>query len=109
MSNTIDGVVKVVSPTRKLDNGDFINGFAITVSQNGYEKDVYFEGYKKEIPDGVKVGAEVKVYFDVKSREYQGKWFSQINFWKVETKAPAAPMGVEDKGWQGGAKEDFLF
>lgn len=33
---------------------------------------------------GIKPGDEVKVSFDVESREYQGRWFSNVNAWRVE-------------------------
>ena len=43
-------------------------------------------------------GEELTVSFDIDSREYQGRWFTSINAWKVDrpmAAAPqAAPMGV---------------
>jgi hypothetical protein len=30
-------------------------------------------------------GAEVKVSFDLESREYNGKWYTDVKAWKVET------------------------
>jgi hypothetical protein len=30
-------------------------------------------------------GAEVKVSFDIESREYNGKWYTDVKAWKVET------------------------
>ena len=30
------------------------------------------------------VGEEVKVSFDAESREWNGKWFTHLNAWKVE-------------------------
>ena len=39
------------------------------------------------------VGDEVKVSFDVESREWNGKWFTQLNAWKVERQgAQPAPQ-----------------
>lgn len=47
------------------------------------------------------VGAKVTVAIDIESREYQGKWFTQVNAWDVKAEgsataqaqapAPAAP------------------
>ena len=32
------------------------------------------------------------VFFDIDSREYQGRWFTNINAWKVERPMAAAPQ-----------------
>ncbi|MDR1161181.1 MAG: DUF3127 domain-containing protein, partial [Tannerellaceae bacterium] len=41
----------------------------------------------------IRAGEVLTVYFDIESREYNGRWFTNINAWKVErtnTEAPAA-------------------
>lgn len=35
----------------------------------------------------------IKLSFDIESREYNGKWFTNISGWKVEPADGAAPMG----------------
>lgn len=50
------------------------------------------------------VGDTIKLYFDIESREYNGKYFTNIRGWKVEHVTPgqgagqpmAAPMGTGD-------------
>lgn len=38
------------------------------------------------------VGDEIRLSFDINSREYNGRWFTSIDGWKVEpAAAPAAP------------------
>ena len=37
------------------------------------------------------VGDEIRLSFDIESREYQGRWFTSIRGWKAEPLAPAAP------------------
>lgn len=32
-------------------------------------------------------GDSVKVFFDIESREYQGKWYTNLKAWKFETSA----------------------
>lgn len=39
---------------------------------------------KVSLIDQVKVGDEVEVYFNMESREYNGKWFHNINAWKID-------------------------
>ena len=40
----------------------------------------------------VQVGEDLKVYFDIEAREYQGKWYNQVRAWRVEREAEAAPI-----------------
>lgn len=43
----------------------------------------------------LQVGQAVTMYFDVESREYNGRWYTDIRAWRLQpkqTEAPAAPM-----------------
>ena len=65
-----------------------------------YPKKVCFQifGADKIAQAAIQPGEELTVSFDIDSREYQGRWFTSINAWKVDrpmAAAPqAAPMGV---------------
>lgn len=43
----------------------------------------------------LQVGDEIRLFFDIESREYQGRWYTNIRGWKTEpltgAAAPAAP------------------
>lgn len=41
-------------------------------------------GDKTSLIDGLSAGQEVDVSFNLESREYNGKWFHNINAWKIE-------------------------
>lgn len=47
-------------------------------------------GDKISLVDGLKEGTEVEVFFSVESRDFNGKWFHNINAWKIETAGTAA-------------------
>lgn len=49
-----------------------------------YPKKVCFQLFGDKVNDCPNVGEEVKVSFDPESREWNGKWFTQLNAWKVE-------------------------
>lgn len=46
-------------------------------------------GDKSSLLDGITEGAEVEVFFSVESRDFNGKWFHNINAWKIETASSA--------------------
>ena len=62
------------------------SGFIVETSNEKYPKKVFFTTWGDTIAQSqsFQVGEDVKVSFDVESREYQGKWYSDIKAWKVE-------------------------
>ena len=48
-------------------------------------------GDKLDMLDTVNIGDTVKLSFSIESREYNGKWYTDIKAWKIEpaTEAPA--------------------
>ncbi len=39
---------------------------------------------KSSLISGLSNGDEVEVYFNVESREFNGKWFHNVNAWKID-------------------------
>lgn len=44
----------------------------------------------------VQVGEDLKVYFDIEAREYQGKWYNQLRAWRVEREIASLPTPVTE-------------
>ena len=47
-----------------------------------------------------KIGQVCKVFFDIESREYQDKWFTNVTMWKVESEesnnnTPQPPENID--------------
>ncbi len=40
--------------------------------------------------DNFEEGQDLKVHFDLRGREWQGKYFTNLNAWKIETESAAA-------------------
>lgn len=51
-------------------------------------------GDKVALIDGVNPGSEVEVSFSVESREFNGKWYHNINAWKIEKAGEAVPPAM---------------
>lgn len=85
----ISGKLSIHLPTQTGEgkNGTWQkSGFVIETTNEKYPKKVCFTTWGDLIAQSqaYQPGEEVKVYFDVDSREYQGKWYSDIKAWKVE-------------------------
>lgn len=48
------------------------------------------------------VGDEIRLSFDIESREYQGRWFTSIRAWKSEPLMGAAPTSTQSSTQIGG-------
>ncbi len=46
-------------------------------------------GDKTSLINGLSAGEEVEVSFNLESREFNGKWFHNINAWKIDRAADA--------------------
>jgi hypothetical protein len=60
--------------------------FVIEYMDGNYPKKVCIMlwGDKTDILKSVQVGSDVKVSFNVESREYNGRWYTDIKAWRVE-------------------------
>ncbi len=59
-------------------------------TEEQYPRKVCFTlfGDKTSLIDGLSAGQEVEVSFNLESREYNGRWFHNINAWKIEKPEP---------------------
>lgn len=71
-------------------------------SHGEYPRKMCFEvfGADRISQFNIQPGEELTVSFDIESREYQGRWYTNINAWKVtrqtETAAPVPPVTADD-------------
>lgn len=65
--------------------------FVITI-EGTYPKNICFSLWGDKIDQAsLKPGDNVKVHFDLESREYNGRWYTEARAWKVEKdQAPGA-------------------
>lgn len=78
------------SGTSKAGNAWQKRNFVIE-TPGQYPKKVCMQLFGDKVNDCPNVGEEVKVSFDIDSREYNGRWYTQLNAFKVERPQPAAP------------------
>lgn len=60
-------------------------------TQETYPKKVHFDFFGERAEQfPLTVGQEVRLYFDIESREYNGRWYTSIRGWKAEDPRVAA-------------------
>ncbi|PHI19642.1 hypothetical protein CEQ90_11885 [Lewinellaceae bacterium SD302] len=69
--------------------------FVIEVEDGQYPQMVKFQCVqdRTSIVDNVNEGDQIKVHFDLRGREWQGKYFTNLNAWRVEAISNEAPAG----------------
>ncbi len=60
---------------------------------------VSFWGDKAQDVAALKPGDKVKVAANVESREYNGRWYTEVRAWKIEKDNPASASQSPDYGW----------
>lgn len=59
-------------------------GFAVKFKDGSYEKEAWFTLFGRAVASCPVEGDEVNVHFNVSSREYNGRWYTELGAWKVE-------------------------
>lgn len=99
----LQGRVTSVTPTQTGEGakGEWKkNGFMMVYKDGEYEKSAYFTGFGKvvETIESLKVDQTVDVSFNAESREYNGKFYTDLRAWRVDaldTVAPSAPATTD--------------
>lgn len=98
MSFEMTGKIKVIMDEERFDSGFIKREFVIT-TEDQYPQDVKFELFKEktELMNQFSPGDKVNVKFDIRGREWNDKYFVNLNAWRVEAAAGAAQAsgGVE--------------
>jgi hypothetical protein len=67
--------------------------FVIETLDDQYPKKVCIDawGDRADSLNTLSMGDELNVSFDIESREYNGRWYTNVKAWKIEKKQAAAP------------------
>lgn len=76
-------------------NGQWKKQDIIVETEGNYPKKVCISIWGEKINDAVlKTGSMLNISFDVESREYNGRWYTDVKAWKIE---PAGGAGTVDR------------
>jgi hypothetical protein len=73
-------------------NGEWKKQDIIVETEDQYPKKICVSIWGDKINESqLQVGKELKIDFDIESREYNGKWYTDIKAWKIEVDANNIP------------------
>lgn len=72
-------------------NGQWKKQDVIVETDGQYPKKICISVWGEKINDDqLKIGNRLKIDFDVESREYNGRWYTDVKAWKIEVEGSAA-------------------
>ena len=86
MSYEVEGKLHKKFDVEKKSGTFQAREFVLLVEQSQYPNYIKFQLVQDrvEIIDSFPEGTDIKVYFDLRGREWQGKYFTNLQAWRVE-------------------------
>lgn len=85
MSYELTGKIKLIQDEQVFDSGFRKRELVVTVADDKYPQDISLECVqdKTSLLDGLSAGQEVTVTFNLRGREYNGRYFNNLVAWKI--------------------------
>ncbi|MCB0594425.1 MAG: DUF3127 domain-containing protein [Lewinellaceae bacterium] len=103
MSFEVEGKLHKKYETENKTDSFQAREFVILVESGNYPQYVKFQLVQDRcaLLDPYEEGEEIKVHFDLRGREWQGKYFTNLNAWRLEKASAAAapePPAADSSG-----------
>jgi len=85
MSYELTGIVKVISDPQMFSSGFSKRELVVSVPDGNYTQDISLEFIKDkaDLLNDLSLGEQVTVSFNIKGREYNGRYFNNLQGWKI--------------------------
>jgi hypothetical protein len=103
MSYDLTGKVKLVQDAQTFSSGFTKREIVVTVEDGKYPQEINLEFLQDRVSllDSIQEGQEVTISFDIRGREYNGRYFNNLVGWKIQASEgvtpAAAPAATSDK------------
>jgi hypothetical protein len=93
---TMKGAIKLINPIKVISDKFSVREFVIVTGDAKYPQEVIFQTVNDRMdviaPYGQ--GQEVEVYFNVRGREYNGRYYNTLDAYKVQGTSVPPPASV---------------
>jgi len=85
MAYELTGKIKLIQDPKTFDSGFTKREMVVVVEDGKYPQEINLEFVQDKIAllDKLEPGQEVTVSFDIRGREYNGRYFNNLQGWKV--------------------------
>ena len=90
MAYDLTGKIKLIQEPKTFDSGFTKREMVVVVEDGKYPQEINLEFVQDKIAllDNLQPGQQVTVTFDIRGREYNGRYFNNLQGWKVVTEQP---------------------
>jgi hypothetical protein len=84
---TLKGAIKLISEVKVISDKFSVREFVVTTPDAKYPQDIMFQTIndKMSILDSIGAGQEVEVSFNLRGREFNGRYYNTLDAWKLQT------------------------
>jgi hypothetical protein len=90
--STIKGAIKLINPIKVITDKFSVREFVVTTPDEKYPQDILFQTVndKMAVLESLGVGQQVEVSYNVRGREFNGRYYNTLDAWKVQIIGQAA-------------------
>ena len=99
MAYDLTGKIKIIQEAKTFDSGFTKREMVVIVEDGKYPQEINVEFVQDKVSllDSLQVGQEVTVTFDIRGREYNGRYFNNLQGWKIVTGGDEPAISREDQ------------
>jgi len=92
MAYELTGKVKLIQDPQTFNSGFTKREMVVTVEEGKYPQDINIEFVQDKVSllESVQPGQQITVMFDIRGREYNGRYFNNLVGWKVQSASASA-------------------
>ena len=85
MAYELTGKIKIIQEVKTFDSGFTKREMVVIVEDGKYPQEINIEFVQDKVAllDNLQVAQEVTVTFDIRGREYNGRYFNNLQGWKI--------------------------
>jgi len=93
MAYELTGKVKLIQDPQTFNSGFTKREMVVTVEEGKYPQDINIEFVQDKVSllESVQPGQQITVMFDIRGREYNGRYFNNLVGWKVQSASSSDP------------------
>jgi hypothetical protein len=106
----LTGKIKLIQEAKTFSSGFTKREMVVIVEDGKYPQEINIEFVqdKTSLLDNLQVGQEVTVTFDIRGREYNGRYFNNLQGWKISAQGQdTSPTAGQAPDYANSAPPDY--
>ena len=98
MAYALTGKIKLIQEAKTFGSGFTKREMVVIVEDGKYPQEISLEFVQDKVSllDNLQPGQEVTVTFDIRGREYNGRYFNNLQGWKIVSAGDGAGFPAQD-------------